>query len=153
MVTVVGILAAIAISPSYFHFFGTHKTIALVILEVMTIAAPACLLAFVWAYVTYRLTGLRRWKGAMPCLAAVILSMIYWDIQSVIFFLDEPIPPGGYKPPLLDFVMQVVFPWRQPWAIPNILAMPLGVIAAAFAFGHPPTASSDRRVASAASPA
>jgi len=153
MVTVVGILAAIAIPPGYFQFFGAHKTVALVILEGVTVAVPAFLLAFVWGCVTFRLTGLRRWKAAMPCLAAVILSTIYWDLQSIMLFLDEPIPAGGYKLPLPEFVMQLVIPWRQPWGILNVFAVPLGVIAAAFAVGGPPIAPSGRRVANAASSA
>lgn len=118
-----GMLSAIQIPNGYFDFFGSqHKVLALFVLEATTFAFPCFLLSAIWSWITLRTLSPVR-DVAKWCFGGILFGWLYWQAKFIFIVLPEPNLSSVVELLAASLVTPV-------WTVLNVLAVPLGFIAA-----------------------
>ena len=128
VVYLVGFLAAIAIPKAYFQFFGRqHATLALTLLDAATLALPSFMLSLAWFWVTLRWIARPPRVAVFWCLGGIALAWLYWQIDFVLWY-------QSHRTQDMSALATMLFNTLAPpvWGIPNVLAVPAGLVIAAW---------------------
>jgi len=125
---IAGYIAAIAIPGDFFEFFGKECSgLALFIVNLSVLAMPLTLVALVWCWLMILWSGDLPERTAAVCLAGFLTGLAVLNTMLVLDFIlldaDGEIPLHAYVQGLL---------WPSWWALPGLLAVPMGIGAAAW---------------------
>ena len=125
LTVVVGFLAAIAIPPGYFAYFGRdHIGLALLLSNTVIVAVPIAAVGFLWCSITMRLVRLPAVSAAVLCLVGYLIGLVYSYVEAIAGFLALQVEG---KVPLSVFLLSGLTWWNAPL----FLAVPLGIVSAA----------------------
>ena len=112
-----GFLAALAVPPNYFAFFGRdHNELALAVLFLFGWAIPVAVLVTGGVLAINSLLAHGERSVGAPALAGMVLSFLYWALVSVGFFSTAEQSRFAVAEALLA---NFTVPW---WAAANLLA-------------------------------
>lgn len=117
-----GYMAAIAIPPGFFAFFGKERLgLGLFFVHLGLHAIPSALIAMAWYLLVVRLRFDNPIRMAALCLVGYLAAVGLLCANSMLEFAFMPI---AGKVPLLVYARQLLFPsW---WAVSGALAVPFG---------------------------
>jgi hypothetical protein len=121
-----GYLAALAVPKAYFAFFGReHRTLAWVFVDFAYVALPFFLLSLAWCWLTLRPAASSIKEAAWFCFGGIVLGFAYEEwLSAIALRAAEDLPnPSSF----FTYLWRVVPAWR---ALPNVLAFPVGLLAA-----------------------
>jgi hypothetical protein len=125
---IAGYLAAIAIPADFFAFFGKARPgFPLFIVQVTVVAIPLCLFALVWCWLTIYWSVDQPARTAALCLAGFLAGLA---VLNIMFVLDFVALDADGKVSLRVYLQNLL--WPSWWALPGLLAVPVGIGAAAW---------------------
>ena len=125
---IAGYLAAIAIPADFFAFFGgAQPGLPLFIVHLTVFAIPLCLVALAWCWLTIYWSAERPARTAALCLAGFLTGVA---VLNTFFVLDFAALEAGGKVPLQVYLQNLL--WPSWWALPGLLAVPVGIGASAW---------------------